>query len=228
MSLRMRVMYGLAALAGVLTIFGLWGTFFWTPLEVNEIGFTQKIFYFHVPMAISSAIAFGVTLVGSILFVLTRNLKWDVWARVGAELGLLYGTMLLIMGIIWQRSTWGVWWTWDPRLTSYLVVMLLYGAYFVLRSSVDTPMQAARYAASIGIVGYVAVIFTMISTRVLRSVHPVLFRLSDSGLGDSSMLITFLVAMFAMFSLLGAVLILKVSLENLTEDLDYLKNEIGG
>jgi heme exporter protein C len=209
-------------------MFGLYGTFYWTPLEVNEIGFTQKIFYFHVPMAITSGMAFGVTLVASILFLVTKNLKWDTWAVVGAELGLIFGSALLWMGIIWQRSTWGVWWTWDPRLTSFLVVMLLYGAYFVLRSSVETPVQRARYSASIGIVGYLAVLFTMLSTRILRSVHPVLFRLSDSGLGDSSMLITFLVAMFAMFALLAAILILKTSVENLGEELDYLKSEIGG
>ncbi len=228
MSLRIRLVYALAAVAAVLTMAGLWGTFFWTPLEVNEIGFTQKIFYFHVPMAATSGTAFAVTLVASILFLVTRNLKWDVWAYVGAELGLLFGTTLLIMGVIWQRSTWGVWWTWDPRLTSFLVVMLLYGAYFVLRSSVETPMQRARYAASIGIVGYLAVMFTMLSTRLLRSVHPVLFTLKDSGLGDSSMLITFLISMFAMLVLMAAILIVKVSIENTEEDLDYIKSEIGG
>ncbi len=224
----MKFFYALTVLSVGLTLFALYGTFWWTPLEVNEIGFTQKIFYFHVPMAITSGIAFGITMVASVLFLITKNLKWDAWAFVGAELGLLFGTALLWMGIIWQRSTWGVWWTWDPRLTSFLVVMLLYGAYFVLRSSVDTPVQKARFSASIGIVGYLAVIFTMISTRVLRSVHPVLFRLSDSGLGDSSMLITFLVAMFAMFALLGAILIVKVSFENTVEELDYLKDQIGG
>ncbi len=228
MSLRIKAFYALTVLSIGLTLFGLYGTFYWTPLEVNEIGFTQKIFYFHVPMAITSGIAFAITMVASILFLITKNLKWDAWAVVGAELGLLFGTALLWMGIIWQRSTWGVWWTWDPRLTSFLVVMLLYGAYFVLRSSVDTQMQKARFAASIGIVGYLAVMFTMLSTRILRSVHPVLFTLSDSGLGDSSMLITFLVAMFAMFALLGAILVLKVSYENTVEDLDYLKGQIGG
>ncbi len=228
MTLRIRLIYALTALSALLTIAGLYGTFWSTPLEVNEIGFTQKIFYFHVPMAATSGIAFGVTLVGSILFLITKNLKWDAWAAVGAKLGLLFGGMLLIMGIIWQRSTWGVWWTWDPRLTSFLVVMLLYSAYFVLRSSVDTPMQQARYSAAIGVVAYLAVIFTMISTRILRSVHPKLFTLSGSGLGDSSMLFTFLIAMHAMFALLAAILILNVSIENTTEELDYLKTEIGG
>ncbi len=228
MSLRIRLIYAVTALAALLTLAGLYGTFFVTPLEVNEIGFTQKIFYFHVPMAITSGVAFGVTMVASIIFLVTGNLKWDVWAAVGAKLGLLFGLSLLIMGIIWQRSTWGVWWTWDPRLTSFLVVMLLYSAYFVLRSSVETPVQRARFAASIGVLGYLAVIFTMISPRVLRTAHPVLFRLSDSGLGDSSMLVTFIIAMQAMFALLAVIMILNVSIEDTVEELDYLKTEIGG
>jgi heme exporter protein C len=228
MSLRIRIAYALAAVSVLLTVAGLYGTFYWTPLEVNEIGFTQKIFYFHVPMAIISGVAFGVTLVASILLLVTKNLKWDTWAAVGAELGLVFGAALLLMGVVWNRSTWGVWWSWDPRLTSFLVVMMLYGAYFVLRSSVELPMQRARYAASIGVLGYITVVFTMISTRVLRSAHPVLFSLHDSGLGKTSMLITFLLAMHGMLALMGAILIVKVSTDNLAEELEYLKTEIGG
>ncbi|HEB12853.1 MAG TPA: cytochrome C assembly protein, partial [Actinobacteria bacterium] len=157
MSLRIKLIYAFTGIAAVLMMAGLVGTFFVTALEVKEIGFTQKIFYFHVPMAATSAVAFGVTLVASIAYVVTRNLKWDVWAAVGAELGLAFGFALLLMGVIWQRSTWGVWWTWDPRLTSYLVVILMYGAYFVLRGSVETATERARYSAAIGILGYVMV-----------------------------------------------------------------------
>ena len=227
MSLRIKLIYVFAGLAALLMMGGLIGTFFVTALEVKEIGFTQKIFYFHVPMAATSAVAFGVTLVASIAYLVTKNLKWDVWAYVGAELGLAFGFALMLMGIIWQRSTWGVWWTWDPRLTSYLVVVLLYGAYFVLRGSVETPTARARFSASIGILGYVTVIFTMLSTRILRSVHPVVFSLKDSGV-EPNMLFTFLIAMFSTFALFGALLLIKVTIENLREEVENLKNEIGG
>ena len=227
MSLRIKLIYAFTGIAAVLMMAGLVGTFFVTALEVKEIGFTQKIFYFHVPMAATSAVAFGVTLVASIAYVVTRNLKWDVWAAVGAELGLAFGFALLLMGVIWQRSTWGVWWTWDPRLTSYLVVILMYGAYFVLRGSVETATERARYSAAIGILGYVMVIFTMLSTRILRSVHPVVFSLKDPGV-EPNMLFTFLIAMFSTFALFGALLLVKVTIENLSEEVEDLKNEIGG
>jgi heme exporter protein C len=227
MTLRVRLVYLLAAVSTALTLAALVGTFYLTPLQVKEIGFTQKIFYFHVPLAMITGVAFGVTLVASIIFLITKNLKWDVWAYVGAELGMIAGAALMFTGIVWTRSTWGIWWTWDPRLTSFLVVLLLYGAYFMLRSSVDGRMEQARYSASIGILGYLTVMFTMMSTRILRSAHPVVFSLRDSGV-TPDMLYTFLLALFGMLALLGAVLIIKVSLENLSEDLEYLKTEIGG
>lgn len=227
MGLRIRLFYALTILSVLMVLAGLVGTFFLTPLEVKQIGFTQKIFYFHVPMAITSGVAFFVTLAASVALLVTKDLKWDVWAKVGAELGLLFGGALLTMGIIWTRSTWGVWWTWDPRLTSYLVVVLLYGSYFMLRSSVEGQMQRARYAASIGILGYITVVFTMLSTRLLRSVHPVLFSLKDPGV-EPMMLYTFLIAMFGTFALLGAFLLAKVSIENLTEEIEYLKDKVGG
>lgn len=223
----MRVFYALVALSAVLTVAGLIGTFFITTLEVEGIGFTQKIFYFHVPMAITSGVAFAVTLLASIAYLITRDLKWDTWAYVGAELGLVFGIALMTMGVIWTRSTWGVWWTWDPRLTSYLVVVLLYGAYFVLRSSVEGAAERARYSASIGILGYITVVFTMLSTRILRTAHPVVFSLKDPGV-TPDMLYTFLLAMWGAFALFGAFLLAKVTIENLTEEIDNLKEEIGG
>lgn len=222
--LRLFFVFGISSL--LLVMAGFYGTFFATPLEVQQIGFTQKIFYFHVPMAISSGVAFLVTLIASIAFLVTKERKFDVWAYTSAEVGLIFGAMLLTMGVIWTRSTWGVWWTWDPRLTSYLVVMLLYSGYFVLRSSVENEMQRARYAAALGIVGYISVVFTMISTRIVRSNHPVLFKLSDPGV-EPPMLYTFLIALFGTFLLLGAFLIVKVTLINLREEIEHLKDQVG-
>lgn len=225
MSLRLRVFYALTVIAFLLVTAGLVGAFYLTPLEVRQIGFTQKIFYFHVPMAITSGIAFAVTLVASIAYLITKNLKWDSWAAAGAELGLIFGAALLTMGILWTRSTWGVWWTWDPRLTSYLIVMLLYGAYFVLRSSVDNEAQRASYSSTIGILGYITVIFTMISTRVLRSAHPVLFTLKDPGV-EPSMLYAFLLALWGSFALFGAYLLIRVSIANVQEEIEQLKERL--
>ena len=226
MQKRFMLFYVFLALSVVLTMLALVGTFMVTALEVEQIGFTFKIFFFHVPMAIGSAVAFGVTLVASALFLYSKDKKWDSWAATGAELGLTFGAMLLTMGIIWTRSTWGTWWTWDPRLTSYLVVMLLYGGYFVLRSAVDDETQRARYSAALGIFGYITVVFTMLAPRIVRSVHPVLFTLSGANV-EKSMLYTFLLAMWAMFGLLGALVIVRQSIAELTDEVDYLKTKIG-
>lgn len=227
MEARLNYFNFLLGVAAALTIFGIVGTFFFTPLEVERIGFSQKIFYFHVPVAISSGIAFFVTLVGSIAYILTRDEKWDTWAAAGAEIGLIFAAMLLNMGILWNRAAWGAWWTWDPRLTSYVVVILLYSGYFVMRSSVDTPSQRARYSAALGTVSYLAVVFTMISTRILRSAHPVIFSLRSTGV-EPEMFYVFIIAMFAMFAFFGAILLIRVSIANLRDKVEDIKDLIGG
>lgn len=226
MERRLQLTWAALAVSFILVMAGLVGTFYLTPLEVKQIGFTQKIFYFHVPMAATSGTAFFITLAASLAFLITGNKKWDTWAVVGAELGILFGAMLLTMGILWQRSTWGVWWTWDPRLTSFLVVMILYAGYFVLRSSVENEEQRARYAAALGVFAYPAVIFTMLSTRILRSIHPVLFTLKGTGL-ESPMLWTFMLAMFGTLAVMSALLMLRVTMDNVQEEIDGLKDRIG-
>ncbi len=226
MKTRYKVFLALTIIAVPLFIAGLIGTFYFTPLEVKQIGFNQKIFYFHVPMAITSGVAFLVTLIGSLAYIVTRDEKYDKWAASAAEIGLVFSAMLLLMGILWGRAAWGVWWTWDPRLTSYLVVVLLYMGYFVLRSSVESTTQRARYSAALGTVSYMAVIFTMISTRILRSTHPVIFSLHNSGV-EPEMLYTFLLALFGTFALFGAILVIRVSIENIREEIEDLKDMIG-
>jgi len=226
METRYKVFLALTLIAVPLFIAGLIGTFYLTPLEVKQIGFSQKIFYFHVPMAITSGVAFFVTLVASLAYIITKDEKYDTWAASATEIGLIFSAMLLTMGILWDRAAWGVYWTWDPRLTSYLVVVLLYTGYFVLRSSVESTTQRARYSAALGTVSYMAVIFTMISTRILRSNHPVIFSLHDPGV-EPIMLYTFLLALFGTFALFGAILVLRVSIDNTKENIEELKDVIG-
>lgn len=226
MNRRFQLVFGLMAVSFVLVMAGLVGTWYLTPLKVKEIGFTQKIFYFHVPMAMTTGVAFFVTLAASVLFLYTKKKKYDVWAYVGAELGLLFGALLLTMGILWERSTWGVWWTWDPRLTSFLVVMVLYAGYFVLRSSVEGEEPRARYAAALGIFAYIAVVFTMLSTRIMRSIHPVVFGIKDLGV-EPIMFVTFTLALYGTFALMGALLTIRVTAENIKEEIDSLKDQLG-
>lgn len=236
MERRIQIFYGFAVASLVLVAAGLFGTFGpegvlgsnWPPIPMLErqLGFAYKIFFFHVPMAITSGIAFGVTLVCSVMFLWKKDKKWDTWAAAGAELGLVFGAMLLTMGIIWGRASWNVWWTWDPRLTSYLIVVLLYSGYFVLRSAVDDEAMRARLSAALGIPSFITVIFTMIAPRIVRSIHPA-FSLSDMSGSPFAMKSTFIVALVSIFALFGAMLLARVSIANLSEEVEHLKNQVG-
>lgn len=236
MERRIRLFYGFAVTALVLMAAGLFGTFGPEgalgsnlppiPMLEKQLGFAYKIFFFHVPMAITSGIAFGTTLVCSVLFLWKKDKKWDTWAAAGAELGLVFGAMLLIMGILWGKASWNAWWTWDPRLTSYLIVVLLYSGYFVLRSAVDEDAQRARLSAALGIPSFITVIFTMIAPRIVRSIHPA-FSLSDASGSPFAMRSTFIVALLSILALYGALLLARVSIENLSEEIEHLKNRVG-
>ena len=138
---------------------------------------SQKIFYFHMPVAIVSfaALAFG-TFYG-IRFLMTREQRFDTCSHVAMEVALLFVVFTMITGVLWTRFEWGVWWTWEPRLTTYLILMLIVIAYFVMRGAVDDPERRAAYASVISIVAFVDVPICFMVTRLIpSSVHPVVTR----------------------------------------------------
>ena len=101
--------------------------------------FAQRIIYFHVPSAWLSMLAFGVTMVASIIYLITSKRKWDSLALSSAELGLVFTLTAMASGSIWAKPAWNTWWTWDPRLTTYTIMFLLFVAYFMLRSAMEDP-----------------------------------------------------------------------------------------
>ncbi|MDE2843256.1 MAG: cytochrome c biogenesis protein, partial [Chloroflexota bacterium] len=111
------------------------------------LGEVQRIFYFHVPIAIVSFVAFFVVFVASIGYLVTRKSRWDSVAHAAAEVGVVFVSLALLTGIVWARPVWGVWWTWEPRLTTTLILWLIYVAYLMLRSYVPNKSQGALYAA---------------------------------------------------------------------------------
>ena len=138
---------------------------------------SQKIFYFHMPVAITSFIALAFAGYYAVRFLMTKNRRFDTCSKIAMEIALLFVACTMITGDLWTRFEWGVWWTWDPRLTTYLILMLIVIAYFVLRSSVDEPERRATFAAVVAIIATIDVPICFMITRLIpSSIHPVVLR----------------------------------------------------
>lgn len=205
----------------------LYGIFLMLPvLPATQTGFSQKIFYWHLPTAIVSFIAFMVTFVASIFYLIKRDYKYDIVAYAAAELGLVFGVMLMIFGMTWDYLAWGVWWTWDVRLTTYLILLLLFGSYFFLRSMVEERSRRATYAAVFGIIAALDVPISFFSTRLIKNVlHPVVIGGKGTGL-EPGMYLWLAISMIGFILLFAALLLIKVDLEKMKESLRNIKDRI--
>lgn len=142
-----------------------------TPPEATQ-GLAQKIYYLHLPAALSAYIAFGVVAVTSIVYLWLRDPRADRVAEASAEVGLLFTTVVLTTGPIWGKPIWGTWWTWDARLTLTLFLWFIYAGYLVLRGAVVDPDMRARYSAVLGILGALLIPFIHMSVYLFRTLHP--------------------------------------------------------
>jgi heme exporter protein C len=149
------------------------GAAFILPAPQQMIGEASRIFYFHVPQAWVAALAFVVSMVASVRYLWKKNPRDDDRAKTAAELGLLFCLLATITGSMFAKVTWGSYWNWDPRETSIFILLLIYGAYFALRSAVEGSEKKARLAAVYAIFAFLTVPFLMfIMPRVLPSLHP--------------------------------------------------------
>lgn len=174
---------GRAAAAGVALVVALWAVFFYAPTELT-MGDLQRIFYFHLASWWLAFAAFLLVAGASIGWLRTRNPRYDIAALAAAEIGTLFTTAGLAMGTIWAKPAWGIWWTWDARLTTAFVLWLIYLGYLLLRSYVDDPTRRANLAAVLGILGGADVPIVYFSIRWWRTQHPapVIMGGPDSGL----------------------------------------------
>ncbi|RME11230.1 MAG: cytochrome C assembly protein, partial [Ardenticatenia bacterium] len=138
----------------VFVLVGLGMAFFYAPTEAT-MGDVYRLFFFHMPAAIAGFAGFFVTFVASIAYLVERSAERDMWAVAGAETGIVFSLAGILGGMFWARPVWNVWWTWDARLTSVTIMMLTYIAYMMLRQAIDDPERRARFAAVMGIVGFV-------------------------------------------------------------------------
>ena len=223
-SLRLEKSLALAAAAALVAT--MYGAFLYAPTE-STMGDIQRIFYVHVPSAWTAFAAFFVVFVCSVAYLRTKNLKWDRVAVACAEIGTIFCTGVLITGPIWAKPVWGIWWTWDARLTSTLILWLMYLSYLLLRDFLEEPQRRATLAAVFGIFAFVDVPIVYFSIRLWRTQHPqpVLMGGEESGL-DPTM---FQVLMFSWvaFSILFVFLaILRVRLEKSRDEVQRLRREL--
>jgi heme exporter protein C len=159
--------------AAALSLIGLlFMIFFFAPTE-RTMGNVQRILYFHIGVAWVAAITLLVAMVAGILYLRSKNPRWDTVSLASIEVGLAFVTMTIVSGSVWARPAWNTWWIWEPRLTSITVMWLVYAAYFMLRGAVEDDEKKRRFAAVYAILAFVTVIITYASIRFLRSIHPV-------------------------------------------------------
>lgn len=181
-------------------ILTLYVNLLWSPDDA-VLGPSQRIFYVHMGAATVAMVAYTITFVASVGYLWTRRLGFDIWAAVSAELGTLFTTVLLITGILWGRAAWGVWWTWDPRLTATLILWVLFMAYMLLREWSDGRERRARYAAVLAILAYLDVPLDYMTIRWWKSIHPVV--ITASGIHMAPRMI---IAMFLSMAVWGLLL----------------------
>jgi heme exporter protein C len=195
----------------------------WVPDDADQ-GYSQRIFYFHVPIALTTYAAFAYGAFCAAAYLKTRDPRWDLRSYVGVHVGAIFGTLVLITGSIWAKVSWGVWWDWsDRQLNVFLVLFLYYCAYFMLRFSVDPGEKRARYSAVYALLGVGLIPISVLAVHLGQDViHPITF--TDHGANmDGSMLFTFLMALAAMLSLAVAMYLVELRGKRLDEQVTRLR-----
>ena len=177
-------------LVTALMVLDLYLIFIHAPVATADHRFNlQRILYFHVGIAWVSLIAFAVIFVASLVYLWKRDTRWDALAHSVAEVGFVFASLVLITGSLWGKGIWDQWWTWEPRLTTMLILWLIYVAYLMLRSFASNPNQAARFSAVLGLIGFIDVPIIYFAANWWRGLHPEVVSgpLADTGSLDPTM-----------------------------------------
>ncbi|HTR46128.1 MAG TPA: cytochrome c biogenesis protein CcsA [Verrucomicrobiae bacterium] len=219
----MKTRIPITLVAAALVFFAGYAALFIAPDEktMHEI---QRVFYFHVGLWTAMYTAFGIAFVANVAWLVTRKPRWD-WLGVSAiEVGVVCCTGGLITGMLWGKPAWGIWWTWDARLTTCFILWLLYISYLILRGLLEEPGRRATLSAVFGIFAFLDAPLVYASNRLWRTQHPapVLFGGPDSGL-DPMILKVMLIGMTAMVAMAMIVLADRYRLERMRHEVDELR-----
>jgi len=195
----------------------MWASLFYARDATNLAGdeqLAQRIFYIHMGCNIGALAGFLVSMVGSIAYLITRNLSWDRLSQAAIEVGVVCGLGTIITGMFWAKPTWNTYWTWDPRLTTSTITVLVYLAYLLFRNGIDNRQTRARFGSIYAILAFLSVPLTFYSARLFRSIHPVVYgnENPDAQGGFSvgaSMTQTLMISMIGFCILFSALVILR-------------------
>jgi heme exporter protein C len=211
----------LDAVLGVALGLGMAAALFMALIEApreKTMGDMQRIFYFHVPMAITGMTAFAVNFVTSLMYAIRKKRWWDNLALAAAEIGVVLFSAVLVTGSIWAKHEWFVWWTWSARLTTSLALCLLYVAYLLIRNYLEDPERRAMVSAVFGIIAFADTPLVWFSIRWWRDIHP--SPMLETGGLSTSMWPAFLVCWTAFQILLVYLLRRRFYLESMREELE--------
>ncbi|HEX3375533.1 MAG TPA: cytochrome c biogenesis protein CcsA [Candidatus Acidoferrales bacterium] len=200
-----------------------YGALIWAPTE-NTMGIVQRIFYFHVASAWSGFISFFLVFIGSVAYLRTRAPKWDWLSVASAEVGVAFFTVVLVTGPIWAKPVWGIWWTWDARLTSSFLLWVLFVSYLVLRTLVEEPERRALVSAVFGIFAALDIPLVYFSIWWFRTQHPQPV-IGDGGKLDARMGWVLLLCWAATLGVMVVLIRLRYRLEALRSEVDALRME---
>jgi heme exporter protein C len=216
--------WGLTFITGLAVFVQLYMVFYYAPTE-KFMGHVQRIMYFHVPSAFVAFAAFGIVFGMSILYLITKNKRWDHVAVAAAEIGVLFTTLVLITGALWARPVWNAWWVWDdPRLITSLILWFIYVAYLMIRSSVQGEGRRRKLAAVFGIIGFIDVPLVYFSVLWWRTIHPKV--IDEQGVHmPSEMAFTLLFSSIAFMLLFFTLLWYRTSFEQMKERVKQFKEK---
>jgi heme exporter protein C len=224
--MREKILYGIGAVASVLLVWNLHTILMQLPDEAQQ-GPIYRIMFFHVPAAFVFMLAAFSALVASTLFLARRNFQYDAFAASVTEVGLVFGAVNLITGMIWARVIWGIWWAWDARLTFMLISWLMYGGYLMLRQAIEEPTQRAKYSAVLSILTFPGVVITWKAIDWWRTQHPgpVLSIRGAEGAMDPAMEAALWTNVLAIILLAVVMVSVRMRQEGMRRELDALRRE---
>ncbi|MBI2965517.1 MAG: cytochrome c biogenesis protein CcsA [Chloroflexi bacterium] len=204
----------------------LWMIFLWVPTEAN-LGVIQRALYFHVPVSIIALGAIILVAIGSVAFLVSGRPRWDWLAHASAETGVLFGGLALVTGSIWARPIWNVWWTWDAKLTTTLILWFIFIGYLMLRAYAPPGRQGARLSAVVGIIGAIDAPIIYYAADLWRTAHP--SRVTGPGASgslESEMALTLLVSTITIVSLYAYVLVERFRVRRSEAEVAELSKEL--
>jgi heme exporter protein C len=227
-----QLVLNLLALAGMVAL--MWAALIYARPASNLSGVeqaAQRIFYIHMGCNFGALAAFLVSLVGSIVYLITRELDWDRVTQASVEVGTLCGIGTTLTGAIWAKPTWNTYWTWDPRLTTVTITLLIYVAYLLFRNGIDNRHTRARFGSIYALFAFLSIPMTYFSARWFRTIHPVVFG-GENAEGQGGFAIgpsmgqTVFVAMIAFCLLFSALMIARWRQLRLQDRVEILREEL--